>query len=48
MKLDNLKADLNISRMEAATTTSLLLSEGAKKHKNLKIHATDFQAALVL
>lgn len=53
MKLDNLKVDLNISRMETTTTVSLLLSEGAKEHlkkKKLKliIHAMDFQVVLVL
>lgn len=31
MKLDNLKAVLDISRMEATTTLSLWLSKGAKR-----------------
>ena len=50
MKLDNQKADLEISRIEAITTISLLLSEGAREQsKNsveLIIHAVDFSSSL--
>lgn len=46
MKVDNLRADLEISGVEVITAISLLFYEGAKVHpKNsveLIIHAVDF------
>lgn len=46
MKVDNLRADLEISGVETVTAISLVFYEGAKEHpKNsveLIIHAADF------